>query len=378
MSVPITGVATSISAFIGSSLNGPTERPGPVNSFADFERLYGGLWAQSTLGYAVQQFFLNGGRQALILRVEGDAEAGITDADIIASLPRLDHAGLLNVLCIPPLKRHGGDIGKQAWDAAIAYARSRRAFVIVDPAERWANADDILNATSGLTSVVTPSDNAAIYFPRILARDPLNSGQLASFAAGGAVAGIFARTDATAGVWKAPAGTEAVMRGVSGLSFSGSARPGRLSDVDSERLNRVGINSLRSFPASGTVVWGARTLKGTDASASDWKYVPVRRLAFYIEESVVRGIAWATFEPNNEALWAQLRESVNDFMQTLFRQRAFQGATPGQAYFVKCDSTTTTPRDMENGIVNIVIGFAPIKPAEFVLLTIQQILRTEP
>src|SRR4051812_35922589 len=147
---------------MGSALRGPTDMPGLVNSFADFERVYGGLWAQSTLGYAVQQFFLNGGRQALIVRVEGEAAAGMTDADIIASLPRLDQAGLFNVLCIPPLKRQGGDVGKQTWDAAIAYARSRRAFVIVDPAERWVNADDALNATSGLTSVVTPDENAAI------------------------------------------------------------------------------------------------------------------------------------------------------------------------------------------------------------------------
>ena len=121
------------------------------------------------------------------------------------------------------------------------------------------------------------------------------------------------------------------------------------------------------------MVWGARTLKGADVLASDWKYIPVRRLAYYIEESVVRGIKWATFEPNDQALWAQIQLSVNAFMQTLFTQGAFQGTTPPQAYFVKCDSTTTTPADMENGIVNIVIGFAPIRPAEFVMLTIQQI-----
>jgi phage tail sheath protein FI len=120
------------------------------------------------------------------------------------------------------------------------------------------------------------------------------------------------------------------------------------------------------------VVWGARTLKGTDAEASNWKYIPVRRLAYTIEESVVRGIKWATFEPNDQALWAQIELSVNAFMHTLFTQGAFQGTTPSQAYFVKCDNTTTTPADMENGIVNIVIGFAPIKPAEFVMLTIQQ------
>jgi len=370
VSHPIDGVATSITAFIGGALRGPTDVPGPVNSFADFERLYGGLWTQSALGYAVKQFFLNGGSQALIVRVQGDGVGGITDADIVASLPTLDHADLFNLLCIPPLKRHGGDIGKQTWDAAIAYARSRRAFVIVDPAERWATADDVLDTATGVTSVVIAADNAAIYFPRILVSDPLNNGQLDSFAPGGTIAGIFARTDAQRGVWTAPAGIEAVMQGVEGFSLGGGADT--LTDADNERLNPAGINGLRNLVGAGYVVWGARTLKGTDVLASDWKYIPVRRLAYTIEESVVRGIKWAAFEPNDQALWAQIELSVSAFMHTLFTQGAFQGAAPPQAYFVKCDNTTTTPADMENGVVNIAIGFAPMHPAEFVILTIQQ------
>jgi Bacteriophage tail sheath protein len=368
---PINGVATSITAFIGSALRGPTELPGAVNSFADFQRLYGGLWAQSTLGYAVQQFFLNGGSQALIVRVAGDGNGGITDADIIASLPALGQADLFNLLCIPPLKRHGGDVGRQTWDAAISYARSRRAFVIVDPAERWATVNNVLDTATGVTSVVTAADNAAIYFPRILVSDPLTQA-VDSFAPSGTVAGIFANTDLKRGVWKAPAGIEAAMQGALGLSLGGSASPGTLTDAESALLNPAGINSLRTFPTTGTVVWGARTLKGADVLASDWKYIPVRRLAYYIEESVVRGIKWATFEPNNQALWTQIELSVNAFMQTLFRQVAFSGAAAQDAFFVKCDSTTTTPADMANGIVNVVIGFAPIRPAEFVVLTLQQ------
>lgn len=372
MSHPIDGVATSVTAFIGSALRGPTGLPGSVNSFADFERLYGGLWAQSTLGYAVQQFFLNGGSQASIVRVEGDGAGGITDADIIANLAVLDQADLFNLLCIPPLKRHGGDVGKATWDAAIAYAKSRRAFVIVDPAERWTTVDDVLDTATGITSVVTAADNAAIYFPRILISDPLNNGQPDSFAPSGTIAGIFAQTDAQRGVWTAPAGVEAAMQGVLGLSLGGSANPGKLTDSDSGLLNPAGINSLRNIPTFGTVIWGARTLNGADAQASDWKYIPVRRLAYTIEESVARGIKWAAFEANDRALWAQIELSVSAFMHTLFTQGAFQGAAPSQAYFVKCDNTTTTPVDMENGIVNIVIGFAPMHPAEFVMLTLQQ------
>jgi phage tail sheath protein FI len=230
--------------------------------------------------------------------------------------------------------------------------------------------DDVLDTATGVTSVVTAADNAAIYFPRVLVSDPLNNGELDSFAPGGTIAGIFAQTDAQRGVWQAPAGVEAVTQGVEGFSLGGGVNT--LTDADNERLNPAGINGLRNLVGAGYVMWGARTLKGSDAQASDWKYIPVRRLAYYIEESVVRGIKWATFEPNDQALWAQIELSINAFMQALFTQGAFQGATPSTAYFVKCDNTTTTLADIKNGIVNIAIGFTPMHPAEFVILTIQQ------
>ena len=371
MSHPITGVATSITAFIGSALRGPTNMPGSVNSFADFERLYGGLWAPSTLGYAVQQFFLNGGSQALIVRVEGDGAGGITDADIISSLPALRQVDLFNLLCIPPLKRRGGDVGKQTWDAAIAYARSRSAFVIVDPAEHWATAEDVLNASTGVASVVTAKDNAAIYFPRILANDPLTEA-VDSFAPGGTIAGIFARTDLQRGVWTAPAGIQAAMTGVLGLSLGGSTNAGKITDADNGKLNPAGINCLRNVPIYGDVVWGARTLQGADALASSWKYIPVRRLGLYIGDSIDRGTRWVVFEPNAPSLWAQIILGVGNFMHTLFTQGALKGATPAEAYFVQCDSSTMTQDDIANGILIIEIGFAPVRPAEFVIIRVMQ------
>jgi hypothetical protein len=184
------------------------------------------------------------------------------------------------------------------------------------------------------------------------------------------MAGIIARTDAQRGVWKAPAGTEASLRGVRELSY-------KMTDNDNGRLNPLGINALRTFPVIGRVAWGARTTAGADQLASEWKYTPVRRLALYIEESLYRGTQWAVFEPNDKPLWAQLRKSVGGFMQTLFRQGAFQGATPSEAYLVKCDSETTTQADIDRGIVNIVVGFAPLKPAEFVIIKIRQLAREE-
>jgi hypothetical protein len=175
-----------------------------------------------------------------------------------------------------------------------------------------------------------------------------------------------ARTDATRGVWKAPAGTEAALRGTQGLSV-------KLTDGENGQLNPLGINSLRSFPIIGRVVWGARTLRGADQLADEYKYIPVRRLALFIEESLFRGTQWVVFEPNDEPLWSQIRLNIGAFMQNLFRQGAFQGSSPRDAYFVKVDSETTTQNDINLGIVNIVVGFAPLKPAEFVVIKIQQI-----
>jgi phage tail sheath protein FI len=175
-----------------------------------------------------------------------------------------------------------------------------------------------------------------------------------------------ARTDSERGVWKAPAGTETRLAGVRDLTVP-------LTDQESGLLNPLGINVLRTFPITGTVVWGARTLDGADASASQWKYVPVRRLALMIEESLYRGTKWVVFEPNDERLWGQIRLNVGAFMRTLFRQGAFQGTSAREAYFVKCDKDTTTQDDINRGVVNILVGFAPLKPAEFVIIQIEQL-----
>jgi Bacteriophage tail sheath protein len=146
-----------------------------------------------------------------------------------------------------------------------------------------------------------------------------------------------------------------------------------LTDSENGQLNPLGLNCLRSFPLSGRVVWGARTLRGADRLADEWKYLPVRRTALYIEESLYRGTQWVVFEPNDEPLWAQIRLNVGAFMQGLFRQGAFQGTTPKEAYFVKCDKESTTQNDINSGVVNVVVGFAPLRPAEFVVITVQQL-----
>ncbi|WP_210297450.1 phage tail sheath family protein [Bradyrhizobium sp. 2S1] len=194
----------------------------------------------------------------------------------------------------------------------------------------------------------------------------LRGNQIENFAPCGAVAGIFARTDTTRGVWKAPAGLEATLVGVLELRVP-------LTDAENGELNPLGVNCLRTMPAAGRIIWGSRTLQGDDRLASEWKYIPVRRTALYIEESLYRGTQWVVFEPNDEPLWAQIRLNVGAFMQSLFRQGAFQGKTPAEAYFVKCDKETNPQSDIDRGIVNVLVGFAPLKPAEFVVIKLQQI-----
>jgi phage tail sheath protein FI len=238
--------------------------------------------------------------------------------------------------------------------------------VIVDSPAGWDEPADITPAALG--ALISQGDNltnAALYFPRIRAADALRENRLSTFAPSGAVAGIYARTDAQRGVWKAPAGLDASLTGVAELTIV-------LTDGENGQLNPRAVNCLRSFPEFGRVVWGARTLRGSDQLASEWKYVPVRRIALFIEESLYRGTQWVVFEPNDEPLWAQIRLNVGAFMQNLFRQGAFQGRSPREAYFVKCDGETTTQNDINLGIVNIHVGFAPLKPAEFVVIKIQQ------
>ncbi|HBL61304.1 MAG TPA: phage tail protein, partial [Cyanobacteria bacterium UBA8803] len=494
----ITGVATSITAFIGRAWRGPVNDPITINSYADYERLFGGLWVESSMSYAVRDFYLNGGTQAIIVRLYHEEAGAPTHASINAnglileaaypgswgnflraridhdvspavaerydlevdqlfnltvrdtktgateefrnvsivpsprqvsnvlanesrlvrvdSLPgaiptphpdplsgedlwgdnpiptnspveepdrasdgeplaELDFTGpgmqdnkeglyalkkvdLLNLLCIPP---HiiDGDIETGLITSAASYCEERRAMLLIDPPSSWNDKED---AKTGITAGVgTTSKNAAIFFPRLNQANLLRDNQIETFVPCGAVAGIFARTDAQRGVWKAPAGLEATLNGVPALSVT-------LTDAENGELNPLGVNCLRSFPGVGRVVWGSRTLQGADRLASEWKYIPVRRLTLFLEESLYRGTQWVVFEPNDEPLWAQIRLNIGAFMNNLFRQGAFQGKSPREAYFVKCDKETTTQNDIDRGIVNIIVGFAPLKPAEFVII----------
>ena len=268
---------------------------------------------------------------------------------------------LFNMLLIPETFDMTAGQEAAVIPAATALCEARRAFYVVDaPSNRTlANIGAWANGAS-------QSRNAATYFPAVRIVDPLDGLRPRAMAPSGTMAGVYARTDATRGVWKAPAGTDATLNGVLDLTLP-------INDIENGQINPLGVNALRSFPAYGRVAWGARTMKGADAQADEYKYVPIRRLALFLEESLYRGTQWVVFEPNDEPLWAQIRLNLGAFMNGLFRQGAFQGKTPQEAFFVKCDKETTTQADRNLGIVNIMVGFAPLKPAEFVVITIQQV-----
>ncbi len=329
----------------------------------------------------VAHYWLGQGRTTL---AQSDAVAGSDGislpktADLIGSpslftgIYALEKVDLFNILCIPDAtralasdpKKLDSDLDPNSvFGAAMTYCKQRRAFLLVDAPP---NIGDVASGVDWISSGLTVHDaNGAAYFPRLKLPDPLNDFQLRTFAPCGVIAGLYSRTDVARGVWKAPAGTDAKLAGVQGTAYA-------LTDGENGVLNPLGLNCFRTFPVYGTVSWGARTLVGSDAEANEWKYIPVRRLALFIEESLYRGTQWVVFEPNDEPLWSQIRLNLGAFMNNLFRQGAFQGTTPRDAYFVKCDKETTTQNDINLGIVNIIVGFAPLKPAEFVIIKLQQ------
>lgn len=321
---------------------------------------------QYALGTDGTSAFANGG----VAGTEGGAP---TPADYFGNpitqtgFHALDPVDLFNLMIIPADEGVSIADHQTLWGPASNYCASRRAFLVIDAPPTWTDNQDrptVVNNTALINALRTGvvNSHSAVFYPRLV----FNAGGLKKeIGPSGAIAGLMARTDATRGVWKAPAGIEADIRDVLGVEV-------KLTDAENGVLNKKAVNCIRVFP-NGLVNWGARTLAGDDDFGSEWKYIPIRRLALNIEESLFRGTKWVVFEPNDEPLWAKIRLNLNAYMMSLFRQGAFQGTSPKEAFFVKCDKDTTTQDDRNKGIVNIEVGFAPLKPAEFVVIKIQQI-----
>ena len=285
--------------------------------------------------------------------------------DVFKEDSSLDKVSIFNLLVIPGVSADNNQI----WSAALAFCERKEAFAILDPP---------IDAAADLSSApllliadkfenVPKSKNGAIYFPYLKSNDAI-TGNLKELPPSGYVAGIYAKTDLNRGVWKAPAGLETTL-----LNTTGVVDRGKMTDKRQGTLNPIGVNCLRSFPGIGTVVYGARTLVAGNIAFQQSKYVPVRRMTLFIKQTLYRNLGWVVFEPNDEPLWVAIRTSIESFMLSLFNQGAFQGSTPSQAFQVKCDKSTTTQQDINNGVVNIIVAFAPLKPAEFVIVKIAQL-----
>ncbi len=278
-----------------------------------------------------------------------------------------DNVDLITILCLPRAADLSATEMQAVYSNAISYCEARRAMAIVDIPSGTNTLTDMTDLMADLEQAGLRSENAAIFYPRVRVPDPTDDFRLRDIGASGTMAGVWARTDTARGVWKAPAGIEASLEGVSALDAE-------VNDGQNGVLNPLAVNALRTFPVYGTIAWGTRTLAGADALASEWAYIPVRRLALMLEESLFRGTQWVVFEPNDEPTWSNIRMNIGAFMNGLFQQGAFQGATPRDAYYVKCDNETTTQNDIDAGVVNIEVGFAPLKPAEFVVIRFRQIV----
>jgi phage tail sheath protein FI len=321
---------------------------------------------QYSLGTASTSTFRSGG-------IDGFDGTAPTLADYLGNpadqtgFHALDPLDLFNLMVLPPDADVPPATHQMLWGPASNYCAAHRAFLLIDAPPTWTS-NDGRPAVVGDTTLIAALNvsvvktHAAVFYPRLVFSD---AGLNRTTGASGAIAGLMARIDATRGVWKAPAGIEADIRDVLGVDV-------RLTDLENGVLNKKGVNCLRVLP-NGLVNWGARTLAGDDDFGNEWKYIPIRRLALNLEESLYRGTRWVVFEPNDEPLWAKIRLNLNAFMMSMFRQGAFQGTSPKEAFFVKCDKETTTQDDRNKGIVNIEVGFAPLKPAEFVVIKIQQI-----
>ncbi len=384
---PVQPVGTNTAAFAGRAPD-PNAHLGEaiaVNNWSQFVREFvppeGG---QSTnLSHAVAGFFMNGGHRCYIVNSrDGDPIAG-TDRPRRTGLKLLEEIDEVSIVAAP------GATDVASYEALISHAENMRyRMAIIDPPEDVKNTDLLKTAAAaavptkgakdaakegsapapaapappaGLRPRTSQNGFAAFYFPSLVIADPLSpKGELVVCPPSGHVAGIWARTDSTRGVHKAPANE--IVRGALNVTY-------RVTHEEQGDLNSHGVNCIRFFPQTGITVWGARTVA---EASSEWRYLNVRRLFIMIEQSIVNSTNYVVFEPNDRSLHKQIRRDISAFLRTVWRDGALVGASPEEAFFVKCDDETNPQEIVDQGIVITLIGLAPVKPAEFVVFRIGQ------
>jgi phage tail sheath protein FI len=370
----IAGVETSVTAFVGQATKGPVGKAELVQGFDGYKRIYGKIASESdTMGLSVQAFFHNGGKSAYICRLAGEGSGAPSVNDFTAFYDSiLRKIRDVSIVLVPGEYLAKDGTGNPIISATLTHCEMmKNRMAIIDPPP-----DLELDQETTVKGLALPSSYSVLYYPWVKITNPFynaktnpNSDRTLAIAPSSFVAGIWARFDETQGVWKAPAGIEARLIGVAGLKY-------KIGDAENDQYNSLGVNCIRNFSRVGLVVWGARTL-ATKADP-EWRYVPVRRTAIMIEQSIYEGTQWVVFEPNDNNLWSALRSNIGSFMHGLFRKGAFQGAKASDAYFVRCGlGDTMTQEDIDAGQVIVIVGFAPLKPAEFVIVRIQQKVNVE-
>ncbi len=365
----IEGVATAVTAFVGITSRDSLSKPKLVKSMTDYLDLFGLLFSSDdVMTLAVNAFFLNGGRRAYICPVVSDAQTASSSSTLHAYTRFFDKvlASLaINIIVLPGQCWAEDGTGNAIISIAQAHCdKLENRMLIIDPPETLA----LRNENAVRRMALPISDYTVIYYPWVGMANPvfhrrsgstsLTVSKTVNVAPSAIAAGIWSKIDERRGVWKSPAGLQ--LTGASSLTFN-------VTGFEQQQLNPLAVNCIRKFPRRGMMLWGARTLSST----SEWRYISVRRLAIYIKESINKSIDWAVFEPNDEPLWLSLRGVVEGFMLGLFREGALQGNKVDEAFFVRVGlGETMTQSDIVRGRLIIEIGFAPLKPAEFVIVGI--------
>lgn len=387
-SKPIEMVGTSTAGFIGMSNQGPRNEAVLVTNWGQYVKHFGDFKDSEYLAHAVYGFFNNGGARAFVVNVSdakpaaagpppadkpgppgGDAKKEEKKDDKPAAAAKSD--GPSPALFIGTDRGPGAKTGLKCFeeideialvaapgmttpaiqDAVLSHCENMNRFAILDsPAE----------ISGGVDKLPKPRDSqfGAYYFPWIKVYDPAKNDNV-FMPPSGHMTGIYARTDGVRGVHKAPANE--VVRGALDLRYN-------ITKGEQDLLNPKGINCIRYFKDRGIRVWGARTI----SSDPSWRYLNVRRLFIMVEESIKIGTQWVVFEPNDHNLWKRVTRDVTAFMLRIYKSGALFGATPEEAFYVKCDEETNPPEQVDAGQLVIEIGMAPVKPAEFVIFRISQ------
>ncbi len=354
---------TSVTIFIGRAASGPMFTPVACESLHDYDSTFLPTNPHGDLSRGVRLFFHNAGPRCHVVRIrnrDSDEDrppraADYRDALVAISIEVPD----FNLLVLPRDDAIDPATQQEIWRMASHFCREKRAMLLIDAPHEWAGLVDVQDAWSDLGILRVREgialESAAMFFPRVMVRD--GDAEVPTGCCG-AMAGLMTSFDDAHGVWTPAAGLDAIVAGINGLEH-------QTTEDDASLFGSEGVDVLRTLP-EGIVCWGARTMAGH--TGSWWKFIPVRRMALFVEQSIEQSIGWVANENNDPLLWQGIQASVGSFLDDIWKRGALEGDTAEKAYFVQCDGETTTEEDIAMGKIHFHVGFAPLRPEEFMVL----------